>query len=197
MRRTVAAMRSAIIAAATAALVGLAACDKDAQPNTVVPPLNSATQESSATPATTTAAPPSAAKTYDCTALLSNAEAKAATGMDLTLFDPTSGAVHPLDGFTDCGYFASDGTYMQATVWTGPSYTQEFLPLVQAARAGGAEPVTGVGDEAGWSSDATTLGVRVGGTGITIAYEFTSGGAGPADLKGSAVKLAQVVISHL
>lgn len=195
-------MRLAVIAIAAATILGLAGCDKDAPAATSQGAARSAspnnpTQAAAATPAAATT-PPSTGKatSYDCKALLSDAEAHAATGLDLKLADPKNGAADPFAGFTDCGYFASDGTYLQASVWTGQAYQQGFLPLVQAARAGGAEAVSGVGDEAGWSPQTTTLGVRVGSTGITIAYELTAA-EGPADPKGSAVKLATIVISHL
>ncbi len=189
-------MRTAVIAVAAVAVLGLTACEKDAQPGTVQGSApGTQTQAAATSTAPSTPPPAGAIKSYDCTKLLSNAEARAATGLAFSLVDPKNGATDP-DGFTDCGYFAPDGTYMQASVWTGPSYQQDFLPLVQAARAGAAEPIGGIGDEAGWSSQSTSLGVRVGSTGITIAYELF-GGPGPADMKGSAIKLANVVISHL
>jgi hypothetical protein len=59
-----------------------------------------------------------------------------------------------------------------------------------------AQPVPGLGDEAGWTNATPVLGVRVGGTGITIAYSFVDERA-EEELKTWAVKLANTVISHL
>jgi hypothetical protein len=149
-------------------------------------------------PVTSPAPPPAAseAKVYDCVLLLTDSEAQAATGVDLSLYDPGSGADDPFEGYTDCGYFASDGTYLQVTVWTGPAYEQGFLPQAQAARAGAAEPVSGVGDEAGWSAELATLGVRVGGTGVTIAFAFVDDRE-PDQLRAWALSLATVVIARV
>ncbi len=180
------------------AVLALAGCDRD-QPSTGPQAQASTTDAVSATtqpPPPTSEATTSPATTYDCAALLSNGEAQAATGLDLSLVESADGADDPFDGYTDCGYFSSDGTYMQATVWTGPAYEQGFVPQLEAGRAGAADPVPGVGDEAGWSADLTVLGVRVGGTGITIAFAFVDE-RGQDELRTWAVELADIVISHL
>lgn len=204
MRPRVSASRFAEQAARTALIaifaIALAGCDRDQSspgPQAQASPTESGSAtEPPSTSEPTSPATASAATVYDCTALLSNAEAQAVTGLDLSLLDSGNGAADPFEGYTDCGYFASDGTYMQATVWTGPAYEQGFMPQVQAARAGGAEPVSGVGDEAGWSADLTVLGVRVGGIGITIAFEFVDE-RGQDELRTWAAQLAEIVISHL
>jgi hypothetical protein len=189
-------MRSAVVAAAALAALSLAGCDKATPPG-------GAKSQAQASPTTTVTAPatgapssPGAAKSYDCTTLLTNAEAMTATGLDFKLADAKNGASKPWAGYTDCGYFAPDGTYLQATVWTGQAYEQGFLPQVQAARAGSAEPVTGIGDEAGWNAENSVLGVRVGGTGVTIAFAFAES-RGAAQLKDWARKVATVVINRL
>jgi hypothetical protein len=189
-------MRPRIFALIAMTALTLVACDRD-QPASGPQVQSSPTDAGTVTqPPPTSEATASAATAYDCAVLLSSSEAQAATGLDLSLLESPDGAAAPFDGYTDCGYFASDGTYMQATVWTGPAFEQGFMPQVQAARAGGAELVPGVGDEAGWSADLTILGVRVGGTGITIAFEFVDGRA-QDELRTWAVELADIVISHL
>jgi hypothetical protein len=192
-------MRSRTFALIAMLAVALAGCDRDqpsSDPQAQVPTETGAPTQPTPSSEATSDAAVSPATAYDCTVLLSNGDAQAATGLDLSLVESPDGADDPFEGYTDCGYFASDGTYMQATVWTGPAYEQGFMPQVQAARAGGAEPVSGLGDEAGWSADLTILGVRVGGTGITIAFEFVDG-RGQDELRTWAVDLAEIVISHL
>lgn len=188
-------MRTTLVAFVAAAAIGLSGCDKPAPQSGTQ---NQAQPSQTTAAVSTSVAPPPAgtAKDYDCKAVLSNAEALSATGLNFELTEAKNGAADPYPGYTDCGYFAGDGTYMQVTLWTGPAYQQGFVPQLQAARSGGAEPITGIGDEAGWSTAGSVFGVRVGNAGITIAFAFAQSRQ-EAELKQWARKVATVVIGRL
>ncbi len=142
------------------------------------------------------------ARYYGCAALLSDAEAQAATGLsDAALFNTDPADQREGSGQTYCQFFADEGGISLAlSVFTGPSYRQGFEPLAQAAQAGGAEEISGLGDAAGWSGEGNpTLGIRVGELGITIVFADMSGTslAKIEDVRGAAVAMGELVASRV
>jgi len=185
---------------AAAALLLLAGCSKGsnaAAPSTAPPSAPSAvvTAPSPTPPEATTTGGGGAAHYYDCSTLLTDAEARQATGIpDMALF--TAGKQKEAGGQTYCQFFGG-GLSMAVSVFTGPSYSTVFLGLAQSVAS--ASNVPGVGDEAKWSDQAQTLGIRVGDLGITIAFGELDDGAlsQVPDVEGAAVAMGKLVVSRV
>lgn len=191
---------------AAAALLLLVGCSKGttvAAPSTVP---SSTTVPSSPPSAVVTEAPSTPtgatgtggggrAHYYDCATLLTDAEARQATGIpDMARF--TEGDDKEAGGQTYCQFFGG-GLSLAVSVFTGPSYSTVFLGLAQMAAS--APNVPGVGDEAKWSEQGQTLGIRVGDIGITIAFGGLDDGALSQipDLEGAAVAMGKLVASRV
>lgn len=193
---------------AAAALLLLVGCSKGATvaaPSTVP---SSTTAPSSPPSAVVTEAPSTPtgatgtggggqAHYYDCATLLTDAEARQATGIpDMALFNRKGDDQKEAGGQTYCQFFGG-GLSMAVSVFTGPSYSTIFLGLAQSVAS--TQNVPGVGDEAKWSEQGQTLGIRVGDIGITIAFAELDDGALPriADLEGAAVAMGKLVASRV
>jgi hypothetical protein len=186
--------------AAVVAVLAVASCTKSSESASDggSPPPSA---ESSAPPATSETPPPTGAvsggdvKYYDCTKLLSAAEATNATGVSVQFSNEEKGEA--IKGQTYCQYFAPNSVSIAMAVATGPAYDKYFVPLMTAGKAA-AEPIAGLGDEAGWSDKGNGLGFRVGSTGVTIIFTNTGGGSlGIADPKGAAITMGKLIASRL
>jgi hypothetical protein len=139
-----------------------------------------------------------AAGTYDCAALLSDAEIRQATGVpDFALApDNTSGGP---EGYTDCGYFGKGGTlYIQLTTWTGPSKVTFDGSWEGLAPLG--EPIAGVGDEAAFAQEGTraTGAAKAGPVGISVAFQEGAPAAFEGvDVKAAATEILRTVVGRV
>ncbi len=179
-------------------LVALAACTKASTPSI---PKESGTSPAESPPAATSpASSPNSISGgglnyYDCSTLLSDKEARDATGVpSMSLFNQEHG--NALKGQTYCQFFGEQGAVsMAVSVLTGPAF-QQLSQLAAAAQ--GLPNIPGIGDEAKWSDQGAFLGARVGKIGLTVVFTSMSGGKlDVSDPKGAAVAVAKIVISRV
>jgi hypothetical protein len=163
------------------------------------PPAFPAGAAAPASPVATAAqAPAAAVRYYDCTRLLSAREARQATGLSSTrFFHEEKGQGGPATkGQTYCQFFAAGSDSIAVSVFTGPSFSKVFQPLAAASQ--NLPVISGIGDTAKWSDQATTLGVRVGSAGLTIIFQNT--GSGPLAIphpKQAALAMAKLIVPRL
>lgn len=182
------------LAWAPAVLLILAACGGGtkmvAGPASSLPVTTASSSTTTPPPANTSGA----VKYYTCSSLLSDQEVRQATGLsNAAFFNEEKGEA--IKGQTYCQFFAGSVS-IAVSIATGPAFDQAFQPLMAAGK--GLPAISGLGDEALWSDQGASLGVRVGSIGLTIIFTDTGGGSlGIGDPKGAAIAMAKLVLSRL
>ncbi|MBA3876352.1 MAG: hypothetical protein C0498_05360 [Anaerolinea sp.] len=153
----------------------------------------------SAAPSAAPITQPAAAKPYDCTKLITDAEMRQATGLSTaTFFNQVLWTDRPglLEGQTYCQFFAGQGaTSIALSVLTGPSLA-DFDQLWAAGSA--ADSVPGIGDAARVNAASGAGGARVGGLGITVFLGATGdNGLVGVDVKDAITRILAIVATRV
>jgi hypothetical protein len=143
-------------------------------------------------PTGTTQVQPSVVNTIPdtrCTEFITDAEMQKATGLKDIALVASSG--QPAAGEQYCPFRSeSTETNVLLGVFTGAGLDNTFTAMDRTADTQNPQAITGVGDQAKWTKDTSTLLMRTGATGVSIMLQNPKG---IKDIKKASTSIAKIV----
>jgi len=123
-----------------------------------------------------------------CTGFISDAEMQKATGLKDIALVASSG--QPASGEQYCPYrSASTETNILLGVFTGAGLDNTFTAMDRTADTQNPQALQGLGDQAKWTKDTSTLLMRAGQTGVSIMLQNPKGLKDPKKASSSIAKI--------
>jgi hypothetical protein len=128
-----------------------------------------------------------------CTAFISDAEMQKATGLNDIALVASSG--QPSTGEQYCPYrSASTETNVLLGVFTGAGLENTYTAMDRTADTQNPQAIKGIGDQAKWTNDTSTLLMRSGTTGVSIMLQHPES---MKDAKKASTAIAKIVATRV